>query len=122
MKTDYKNIVRRFQVSGLLALYLFITLSFSFFLANITVAADKPTPNYAVASVKSTQGKSYVQRTDKAIFKENKKSPSKYASLYTNNYFCITNSLVTRLSPQSPTLQVGLEHTSLFILYRNLRI
>jgi len=73
MEREFKYIVTRCLVLPVAGLYLFVALSHIFFLSNTTLARTDAIQLTINSKLKNGRTANYVQRTDKAVFKENKK-------------------------------------------------
>lgn len=88
VKRGHKNIFQRCRVLIVLSLYLFITLSNIFMVANTTVYAYLQTHQYALkADIKNFPVKSTVTRADKAVVKENNKSLLRDTPILSFSYY-----------------------------------
>jgi len=122
MKAERKHMITRVKVLSLLAVYLFVTLSYIFFLASITVTPDHTNSKYFTSSLKNPHSKKYVQRTDKAVFKENNKSLTKYFQLPGSDNPFIAEYAIANLPLRVSGVKTLSSPEDLHILYQNLRI
>jgi len=112
----------RCKTMALLAIYIFVTLSFVFFLSG-TIAFSSQNAPACKSKIANVHSHSVVQREDKAIFKAQEKSPvNQLCAIVLNFQARIRQSLITTTGFYNNYTRFFNNHRHSYLSFLSLRI